>query len=127
MEIHCHHPLEENAFLVSSLHSSCPPYTQAAFCTWISYPIIKLIPSLLSKLSSDVFHLGFTRCALWHYLQQPPLYLIFLFLSPIFELNDLLCVPEVLLPTPLKRDIFMSGTAELAACKPRRKCFQILF
>lgn len=39
------------SFLLS-LSSMC---FQATFCTWISRPFINIIPSLLSKLSSDVF------------------------------------------------------------------------
>lgn len=39
----------------SFLLSLSPPCSQATLCTWISHSFIKIIPSLLSKLTSDVF------------------------------------------------------------------------
>lgn len=32
-----------------------PTFSQSTLCTWISHSFIKIIPSLLSKLTSDVF------------------------------------------------------------------------
>lgn len=105
--------------------SSSPTCSQATLGTWISCSFIKIIPSSLSKLTSDVF------LPLRLHAVCPPALSATISSLDLFVLIIYICIKLssswALLSMLLWRDISMSRNAELGEYKPIIKYFQILF
>lgn len=112
----------------SPLLSLSPTCSQATFCTWISHSFIKIIPSLLSKLTPDVF------LPLRLHTVCPPALSATISSLDLFVLIIYICIK---LSSSWGRDLafhaLMKGYFHVQECRARRiqakfrKYFQILY